>query len=675
MNAHRLWPVAAASLALALAAGAAEKDAFGDLMPDGATARMGTPRMRVATYAPPALSADAKYIFVQSTAGLLQIDPISGAAAGKPKIQVYGGQLVPASGGKNIAVAGANGATVADLATGKALARVERRLPGADAAALSADGRLLALGAAGDGIKREPLAVLLWDVNGDREIKRLGVPQNDDVRVALSGTGGTLAAWGLFRAPEAKGLADPSADMSRVVTVFDVASGKEQARFRSAGSPPATVCLSPDGALAAVAPGNGTIELIDAKTGALKSLLLGRSRSGRALSFSPDGSTLAAAAEDGAVQRWKVADGSRLSTTEPPVGAPTNTQVRAVSAEQAVAWGMRGSAVAVWAVPSGKLLSTDGGHVGAVRGLAVTPDGKQVLTSAEDGATLRWELATGKPMGAVPLRLPDVGFGAQPGPAALSADARFALVRDSTGGVGVHDLATGAQQYVIPAALDGYSQGFFSPDGGRIVVTTSAFDPKKGPCRVAVYEAASGKRLGGVELPGYRSVVAAVTRDGKFVVTAGFKPGAGDRAAFVVGGWDVASGARSGEWSEEAGVNAPHVAPATDNVSAAVVTSRGRVVAFGIRTGRVGEPLKLDRVPGSMPVFAPDGKRIAIAGPTDYLPAPSSQLVVLDWPSGAVRHTFRAPGGVPGVMAFSPDGKALVTGLPDTTAIVWDVSK
>lgn len=660
-------------LAPPLGAFAAEKDTYGDLMPEGAKARLGTPRMRLFSYAPPVLAPDGKSLLVQSTAGLQRLDPVTGAALAKPSVQVYGGTIVSSDDGKRVAVGSANGATVADLASGKVFAKVERRLPGADAVSLSADGRLLALGAAGDGIKREPLSVLLWDVVADREAKKFAVVPNDSANVALSGNGRTLAVWGLYRDPEAKGLPDPADDPSRVVTLFDVATGKAHARFRSAGSPPSAVSLSPDGALAAVGAGNSTIELLDAKTGTLKHLLLGRSRIGKSLAFSPDGAVLAATAEDGAVQRWRVADGSRLSTTEPPGAGLTDARVRSLSAERCVAWAMRGTAAVVWEVPSGKLISTDGGHTTAIRGLAVVADGKHVITSADDGLMVRWELVTGKPLGPVPLRAPDFGSTTSIGPAALSVGAARALVRDSVG-VGVYDLASGAQQYVIPTPVDGWAQATFSPDGARIVLTSFGYDPKKVPARVSVWDAAAGKRLGAVELPGYRSVAAAVTPDGKFLVTAGLKAVEKGQPQFVVAGWDVATGVRRGDHVEDGGNFQPYVATAPDNTTAAVVTARGRVIPFDPATGRAGAPLAFNRfAPSSLPVFAPDGKRLAVTGPAE--PGPTAPLIVLDWPSGAVRQTFAVPGGVPGVMAFAPDGKSLVTGQPDTTAIVWDTSK
>lgn len=669
----RRFLVALLALAPALGALAAEKDIHGDLMPEGAKARLGTPRLRVQTYAPPVLAPDGKSLFVQSSAGLQRLDPATGAALAKPAVQVYGGTVVVSEDGKRVAVGSANGATVADLASGKVFAKIERRLPGTDAVGLTADGRLLALGAAGDGIKREPLSVLLWDVGADREVRKLPAVPNDSANVFLAANGRTLAVWGVYRDPEAKSAPDAATDPSRVVTLFDVAGGKEQARFRSAGSPPAAVVLSPDGALAAVAAGNSTVELIDAKTGALKHLLLGRSRIGKSLSFSPDGTTLAATAEDGAAQRWKTNDGSRLSTTEPPGAGLTDARVRLLAAERGVAWAVRGAAAVVWEVPSGKLVSTDGGHTTAVRGLAVTADGKHVVTSADDGALARWELATGKPLGPVALRAPDFGYTTSIGPAALSSGAARALARDSAG-VGVYDLASGAQQYVIPTAADGWSQATFSPDGARIVLTSFGYDPKKVPARVGVWDAAAGKRLGAVELPGYRSVVAAVTPDGKFLVTAGLRAVEKGQPQFVVTGWDAVTGVRRGEHVEEGGNFQPYAATAPDNVTAAVVTARGRVIAFDVTTGRAGAPLAFNRfAPSGPPVFSPDGKRLALAGPSE--PGPAAPLVVLDWPSGAARQAFVVPGGVPGVMAFAPDGKALVTGSPDTTAIVWDTSK
>lgn len=673
MNARRLYSTALLLVASALVGSAADKDSYGDPLPAGAKARLGTARLRVPTYTPPVLAPDGKSLLVQSSSGLLRLDPATGAALGKPTVQVYGTTVALSADGKRVVIANGNGATVCDLASGKALARIERRLPTGDAVALSADGAILALGGASDGFKKEPVTALLWDVAADREMKKVTVPQNEYANVALSDNGRTFATWGLHSEPDAK-APDPNTNPARFVTFWDTAGGKEQAKFRVAGFSPSAVAFSPDGALAAVAGNTGTIDLVDTKTGTSKQLLLGRSRMGRALSFSPDGATLAASAEDGAVQRWKVADGARLSTTEPPVSQLTNARVRAVSAERAVAWGTRGTAAVVWEVPSGKLISTEGGHTAPVGGAAVAPDGKHVLTSAGDGPALKWELATGKPAGTVTIRVPNFGFGGDAPVAALSPGATRALVRDANG-VGVYDLTTGVQQYVIPTPADGWSQATFSPDGARVVVATSGYEVKKAPCRVSVWDAAAGKRLGAFELPGYSLLSAAVTPDGKHVVTAGQKPVEKGPGECVVTAWEVATGAKKGEFTEESGFFAPQVATAPDNRTAAVVTARGRLVAFDLTSGKVVKQYEPSRRPSITPVFSPDGQKLAVAGPIEYHPTPTATVLVLDWQSGATKYTFAAPGGVPGVMAFAPDGRSLVTGQPDTTAIVWDVSK
>jgi WD40 repeat protein len=671
-----MWFATLFLLAPALAGLAADKDVYGDPLPEGAKARLGTARLRIPTYLPPVLTNDGKVLLVQTIAGLVKMDPATGAQLGKPGPAFYGNTMVVSADGRRIVQAGLDRATVWDVQTGKALVKVERRLPdlpGPDiSVALSADGNTLALGGIGDSTKKEPVTVIVWDVAADKERTKVTVPQNVRASVALSADGKTLATWGVHLDPDSPIPPDAESNPSRLVIFWDATTGKEQSRFRVAGYAPATVAFAPDGALAAVAGTNSTINLVDTKTGASKHLLLGRTRMGRALAFSPDGTTVAAAADDGAVQRWKVADGSRLSTTDPPGGAVEKTGVRAISGEKCIAWGLRGAAATIWEVPSGKLISPEGGHIGAVRSVAVSADSKHVVTSSDDGTTLKWELATGKPAGTVTIRAPNFGFGGYSSAATLSPDLTRALVRDSGTGIGVHDLATGAQQYAIPLPLDGGGYATFTPDGARVILVTSNL--KQTLSRVTVWDGASAKRLAALELPGFSGVVATTTPDGRYVVTAGRKAAEKGNGEFVVTTWETATGAKKGEFSEEFGFGQPQVAPAPDNKSAAVLTSKGKLVSFDLMTGKLGKTYETGRrTLVTAPVFSPDGTKLAVAAQGDYGPTPSAPLIVLDWASGATKHTFAVPGGTPGAMTFSRDGKWLVTGSPDTTAIVWDV--
>ena len=662
-------------LAPALAALAADKDSSGDPLPEGAKARIGTSRLRVPMYSAPVLTPDAKSLYVQGGAGTLRVDPSTGQAQGKVPGDVYGTPSTLSADGKRAAQFQFDKVTVWDTQTGKSVAKVERRLPGTEsAAALSADGKVLAIGGTGDAEKKEGVSVLVWDVDADKQLQKLAVPQNQYASVAVSPDGKTVASWGGFYDPQAKNPPDPKADPNRLVQFWDAATGKELSKFHVDGYTPSAVAFSPDGSSAAVASNDSTIQLVDPKTGKSKQLLVGRSQIGKWVAFSPDGATVASTSDGGAVQRWKAADGSLLSTTEAPAAQVYNARVRVLSNDRAVAWGVKGVAVLVWEVPSGKLMSPEGGHFGLIRGVAVTPDSKFVITSAEDGATKKWELATGKPAGDITLRQPGTGFGGYGPAATFPTNPTRALAREGNG-FAVYDVSTGTQQYALPSPFDSYAVASLTPDGSKAVVASANYDGKK-PAQVSVWDAASARRLASLELPGYNSLSAAATPDGKHVVTAGRKAAEKGSGTFVVAAWDAATGAKKGEYTEEAGFGMPHVAAGPDNAKAAVVTPKGALVVFDLATGKLEKTFDLKRNQvGPAPVFSADGKRLAVACQGGYGGGNAAKVFVFDWPSGEAKHTFNAPGGTPTALAFSPDGKWLVTAAPDTTATVWDVSK
>jgi WD40 repeat protein len=671
-----LWLTFALLLAPALASLAADKDPYGDPLPDGAKARIGTARLRALTYSSPLLTPDGKALYAQSGAVLLRLNPATGATEGKVPGSLHGAPAALSADGKRAVHITYDRITVWDTGSGKTLAKIERRLPSTDqAAALSNDGNTLAIGGVADRTKKEPVTVLVWNVTADKEAQKITVPQNDYTSVALSPDGKTLATWGPYSDPEAKTPPDPETNPNRFVTFWDVAGAKALSKFRAGGYAPGVVVFSPDGALVAVSNNNSSIDLVDPKTGLSKLQLLGRSRMGRWIAFSPDGTTLAATGDDGAVQRWKVADGTRLSTTEPPTTNLYGARVRALDAEKGIAWAGKNSTVVIWEVPSGKLISPEGGHTAMLRGVAVTADNKHVLTSSDDGTSLKWDLATGKPAGAVGLRQPNTGYGGYMPGAIFSPDVTRALVRDPTGGLGVHDLATGTQQYVIPVPYDGPSYATFSPDGSKVLVASSSYDTKKMPARVTVWDVAGAKRVAALDLPGSGALVAALTPDGKHLVTAARKPSEKGNGEFVVTAWEVGTGAKKGEFTEEAGFNQQQVATAADNKTAIIVTAKGKLVTFDVASGKIGKTFDINRVPAIAPLFSPDGKKLAVACQADYNPEQTAAVLVLDWPSGQTKHSFQVTGGSPGAMAFSPDSKWLVTGSPDTTATVWDVSK
>ncbi|HKB37362.1 MAG TPA: WD40 repeat domain-containing protein, partial [Gemmataceae bacterium] len=77
-------------------------------------------------------------------------------------------------------------------------------------------------------------------------------------------------------------------------------------------------------------------------------------------------------------------------------------------------------------------------------------------------------------------------------------------------------------------------------------------------------------------------------------------------------------------------------------------------------------------VPGTYagPVaWSPDGRYFAAGGRK-----PGPRITLYEMASGKPVRSFERIGAVPQVLAFSPDGRKLVSALNDTTILVWDLT-
>ena len=227
--------------------------------------------------------------------------------------------------------------------------------------------------------------------------------------------------------------------------------------------------ISRDGRRIALGGVNGSVRLVDLRTGAVDSLSAGHTAEVLEVRFSPDGRRLLSAGDDGRVLVWDVGRGELLEVLE--------------------------------------------GHAGRVRGVAVGAAGKLAYSAGFDGRLITWDLAgiqrLGRPFRAGPGN-PD-----HPHPAVSPDGASFA-VPDQRGVVRVFDSRTLRLRRQLTTTDHGAATGAAFGPRGRVLAATHADGT------VAFWDTATGRPLGqpvtAHEGPAFAPGFSA---DGRRLVTAG----------------------------------------------------------------------------------------------------------------------------------------------------------
>lgn len=219
----------------------------------------------------------------------------------------------------------------------------------------------------------------------------------------------------------------------------------------------------------------------------------------RALHFSPAGSFIALAGNDGQMQVWDHGRREAIHTWSAHAGSVYAVQYSPDG--QVLASAGADGQIKLWNPLTGELLALLGKHHSAVYGLVFSPDGRQLISAGGDGQIRRWDMASRTGLGVL-------GQHDQPVYAvALANDGVTLATGDAGGMIGIWSLPAAGSRQPSAKPLAGVLSQFGAAGSGA--VHALAFHPLNGQVGVTtddatlrIWSPANGQLLSSLAMPG-----------------------------------------------------------------------------------------------------------------------------------------------------------------------------
>jgi len=233
-----------------------------------------------------------------------------------------------------------------------------------------------------------------------------------------------------------------SASTDHTLRVWDLDSGEKNHTLKGHDKAVTSVAVTPDSHRAISASADGTLKLWDLRRGHKLETLKGHSDWVTDVAVTPDGRRAVSASWDHTLRVWDLAHGAKLRTLK-----GHSARVRAVAltpdGSRAISASLDG-ALRLWDLESGEALAALADQGGALTAVAVTPDGR-CLVCALDDALKVWDLSTLGAEGADGApRATLVGHQAVISCLAVTADGRRVISGSWDGALKAWDLDSGA---------------------------------------------------------------------------------------------------------------------------------------------------------------------------------------------------------------------------------------
>lgn len=532
--------------------------------------------------------------------------------------------------------------------------------------ALSADGRLLALGTTTCEVRVFLVKdnVPLVTCQGHADWVRAVVFSTDGSKVISGSEDQTIRIW--------------DAEAGQCLRTLSGHSGRVY-----------TLAISPDGELIASGSADQTVRIWRCDSGECLHVLPGHTGWVYAVTFSHDGRTLISGGEDQTVRFWDVSSGSSLRTVDTYEISGRRTWIWSLALSPDDRWLACGGEdqIVLWDRQTHASREPLSGHRGLIYALAFLPDGRRLVSAGGDEELRLWDLTTGE------LLQTFQGHNRRVYSLALSTDGQTLVSGSDDQTVRFWDVKSARCTRTLQGHSSRVSAITFSNDGERVAsgsddsllrlwdvsshrclktlqghtgrIWSVAFSPDdrllvsgSEDQTIRLWDVESGQCLKVLQGHTGRVYMVSFTPDGTRIVS-----GSVDQAIRI---WDITTG-------QCLQVLVGH----ERRVYSALVSPDGRWIISG---GEEGDIRIWDAVSGELLrkleghtaricclVISPDGTLLASGG--------ADQAIRLwDITSGQLLDTLYGHQSTIWSLVFSPDGTTLVSGGDDQTIRIWDVA-
>lgn len=649
-------------------------DRYGDPLPPGAVARLGTVRLRHPQWVNNvAFMPDGKTLISSGWEGTIRLWDV---ATGKElqRLESDGkavNGLALSPDGKTLASAVNEGfLRVWDMPTRKCRFSMKGHEGSMVACvAISPDGKWLASGGGGD----QARTLMLWELATGKEVRRFGGNLRTVQSVAFSPDSKLLAAASNARRTDNN--PKPVPEHPGVVRLWDVTTGKLRWEKEEKTGGATSVAFAPNGKTVASSGYDAIIHIRDAATGnEVSKILVPEDRYpvenpwGRkgynwggvvSLVYSPDGKLLASAGYDGTIRLWDMMTGHQVHIfrghCREVLGVPSPCSGVTFSPDgKTLASCGLDHTIQLWDPVNGKLLHTPVGHEGAVNRVAIFPDGQRAASAGNDRTIRLWDLATRRQL--VVLR----GHTNSIWSLMISPDGKTLASGSDDKTIRIWNADSGGESgRILVPSTQAYALSF-SPDGKLLAWANgkrsiSADGKESGP-PIGISEVATGREVRRMEGDGHYYRVH-FSPSGKWLAAHAFNHG--------VDFWEVATGKRRhvfGDLIDFAFV--PNSETVVGWCKDGMVRFRSLVDGSESRSFQGPSRPNWVRRPFAI---SPDGRTLLFGM--------ESNIQLWEAVSGRVRRTFSGHTNSIADTVFAPDGRTVLSASSDTTILIWDVAR